>query len=316
MTCERALALISARIDCELSAIDEAALQAHLGTCPACAVAAEAFELQDADLRHAFGERRAEAGMVAERVAERLPRRLAVGRWRRLLRPAGFAAALALAIVALVWFLAVHSNPPIVPGLPPEAAPESLAGLTPRPRPAVPAAPVLAVGGSVQTRAGERRRLALPDGSVLYVNQGTKVTLDQERHLTLTAGEVFVEVKPMDLPQGVGPFVVQTPKRELTAVGTKFAARADAGLLVTQGYVMASGHDGLIPFGSELSPEGQVQDAPCASYWLDLDARSDGRGRHSVGAGEQLRRWGPGGRRCRRRTGPAIAPPLSRGCSH
>jgi len=273
MNCEHALALISARIDCELSPIDEAALQAHLGECPACTVAAEAFELQDADLRYAFGERRAEASVVAERVAERLPRRPAsAGRWRRRARPVVFAATLAAAIVALVWFLAVQSNPPVGPGLPPETAPESLAGLTPRPRPAVPPAPVLALGGSIQTKAGERRRLALPDGSVLYVNQDTTVKLDQERHLTLIAGEVFVEVRPMSLVEGVGPFVVQTPKRELTAVGTKFAVRADAattGVLVTQGYVVASGHDGLIPAGSELTPDGAVADAARASYLLD-----------------------------------------------
>src|SRR5262249_32567030 len=71
---------------------------------------------------------------------------------------------------------------------------------------------------------------------------------------------------------GVGPFVVQTPKREVTAVGTKFRVRADetkTGVLVTQGYVLASGHDGLIPAGSELSPDGTIADAPRASYLLD-----------------------------------------------
>src|SRR5437588_222213 len=58
MNCERAIALISARIDGELSPADEAALEAHLDDCPACAATAEAFELQDAEMRHAFDERR------------------------------------------------------------------------------------------------------------------------------------------------------------------------------------------------------------------------------------------------------------------
>ena len=47
--------------------------------------------------------------------------------------------------------------------------------LTPRPRPEAPPAEKLAIGDSVETKAGEKRRFALPDGSVLYVNENTKV---------------------------------------------------------------------------------------------------------------------------------------------
>jgi ferric-dicitrate binding protein FerR (iron transport regulator)/tetratricopeptide (TPR) repeat protein len=274
MICEHVLALISARIDGELSPDDEAALEAHLGTCPACAATAEAFELQDAELRHAFDERRHQAGAVAERVADRLPRLDARNRWKRLrrrVRPFAFVVAVAAAIVGLAWFLGVHSNPPAPPrpsGS--EPGPDAVLGLTPRPRPAAPPVQALAVGQTLHTRPGERRRAVLPDGSVIYVNQDTTVTLDQARHLNLTSGEVFVEVTPVR--DGVGPFLVETPKRGVTAVGTKFAVRAAAeatSVLVTQGAVTASGHDGLIRAGSELSPEGTVSDAPRASYRLD-----------------------------------------------
>src|SRR5690348_2950629 len=113
MNCERAIELISARIDGELSAADEAALEGHLAECPACAAAAEAFELQDAELRHTFDQRRHQAGAVAERVAGRLPRRPA-SRWKRLrraARPYAFAAAVAAAVAGLVWLLGVHSHP-------------------------------------------------------------------------------------------------------------------------------------------------------------------------------------------------------------
>jgi ferric-dicitrate binding protein FerR (iron transport regulator)/tetratricopeptide (TPR) repeat protein len=275
MNCERAIALISARIDGELSAADRAALETHLGECPACAATAEAFELQDAEMRHAFGGRRDEAAAVAERVADHLPRQpLPGGRWPRLVRrarPYAFAASLAAAIAGLVWFLGIYSRQPAPPAPSRgEPGPQSFEGLTPKARPAAPPAQPLAVGQSIQTKPGERRRATLPDGSVLYVNQGTNVTLDKERHLALSAGEVFVEVTPVR--DGVGPFVVQTPKRELTAVGTKFAVRADAaatGVLVTQGSVRASGYAGLIPAGSELSADGSVSDAPRASYLLD-----------------------------------------------
>jgi ferric-dicitrate binding protein FerR (iron transport regulator) len=54
--------------------------------------------------------------------------------------------------------------------------------------------PRLEVGQPVQTAAGQRRVLALPDGSMLFVNERTTARLSDSRHLALTAGEVFVEV--------------------------------------------------------------------------------------------------------------------------
>src|SRR5581483_7841625 len=106
--------------------------------------------------------------------------------------------------------------------------------------------------------------------SVLYVNQDTTVTLDRERHLALSAGEVFVEVTPVR--DGVGPFVVDTPKREVTALGTKLAVRTDdakTGVLVTQGTVAARGVGMRLSAGQELAPDGTITDAPRASYRLD-----------------------------------------------
>src|SRR5690242_14091088 len=163
MNCERAIELISARIDGELSPADEAALEGHLAECPACAAAAEAFELQDAELRHTFDQRRHQAGAVAERVASHLPRR-AANRWKRLrrARPYAFAAVLAAAVAGLVWLLAVHSRPPGPPAPGSDRGSEPFAGLTPRPKPATAPAPPLAVGDSIHTKPGERRRATLP----------------------------------------------------------------------------------------------------------------------------------------------------------
>ena len=78
------------------------------------------------------------------------------------------------------------------------AAGEAGPALTPRPRPAA-AGPAPALAGrrrTVGTKAGERRRVALPDGSVLYVNQNTTVKLDAGAGWSSAAGEVFVEVAP------------------------------------------------------------------------------------------------------------------------
>src|SRR5262249_43046236 len=52
--CEQAVNLISAQIDHEIRPDERALLEEHLGTCGACAATAEAFRLQDAELRQAF----------------------------------------------------------------------------------------------------------------------------------------------------------------------------------------------------------------------------------------------------------------------
>src|SRR6266540_124215 len=83
--------------------------------------------------------------------------------------------------------------------------------LASRPRPGTVALPALAVGGEVQTAAGQRRTARLPDGSILYVNQNSTVKLEADRALALAAGEVFVEVAPRKA-EGLA-FVVKTPKR-------------------------------------------------------------------------------------------------------
>src|SRR6516164_1236550 len=85
--------------------------------------------------------------------------------------------------------------------------------LTSRPRPAVQPATETAVGAEIRTQIGQRRRILLPGGSILYVNQNTTVKLDAARRLTLSAGEVFVEAAPQ---RGQDAFLVLTPKRAVT----------------------------------------------------------------------------------------------------
>src|SRR5262245_12890856 len=129
-------------------------------------------------------------------------------RWRPVRRRLGalMAVAAGLAGVALV-FHARQPRPegperpaeaaPVVEGYPAGARPgEAPVGLTPRPRPAAPAAVQLAVGASLSTQAGERRRVTLADGSVLYLNQNTAVRQTAHRRLELDRGEVYLEVAP------------------------------------------------------------------------------------------------------------------------
>jgi hypothetical protein len=137
----------------------------------------------------------------------------------------------------------------------PRAA-QPLAHLTPRPRPEAPQVAKLAVGNTLRTKPGERRRVGLPDGSVLYLNQRTEVKLDADRHVTLSAGEVFVEVAPRPSET----FVVKTAQREVVALGTKFdvaALAAGTGVTVTQGKVRVSGLGGVLSAGQQLAPDAQ-----------------------------------------------------------
>ncbi len=141
--------------------------------------------------------------------------------------------------------------------------------LMPRPRPAAPIGASLKAGDSVTTRAGERRRVGLPDGSTLFVNQQTAVHIDSERQATLSTGNVFLEVARNDQ----APFVVKTPRREVRALGTRFAVNADpAGteVLVTQGQVAVSGLDAPLEAGQLLPRDARLpQPAPRTSHLLD-----------------------------------------------
>src|SRR5207253_2003870 len=99
-------------------------------------------------------------------------------------------------------------------------------GLTARPRPEVPAAKPIEVGATLVTKAGERRRVSLADGSVLYLNQNSKVTYSANRRIDLSQGEIYVEVTP---PSGewrvasgeskAETFIVKTPARTVSALG-------------------------------------------------------------------------------------------------
>ena len=154
-------------------------------------------------------------------------------------------------------------------------------GLVARPKPPGPAAVHLALGESTETAIG-RRRLALPDGSVLYLNANTAVTLDRPRHLTLHRGEVFVEVSPQmedtteDATDTRAKFVVATPDRQITALGTKFNVQVGGDgtrVVVTQGKVQVSGMELPLRAGQQLNPRSgddpPVSAARRASHLLD-----------------------------------------------
>jgi len=92
--------------------------------------------------------------------------------------------------------------------------------LTSRRQPSAPPEKGVEVGTEVRTAAGQRQRLVLPDGSVLYVNEKTSLKLAAKQRLTLTTGEVFIEASGKD---GAEPLVVHTARRTISGRSARFA---------------------------------------------------------------------------------------------
>ncbi len=108
------------------------------------------------------------------------------------------------------------------------------------------------LGETLSTGPREKRRVTLLDGSVLSINERSRVIISGNRRVKLLAGEVFVEVMPAKNSER---FVVETPQRTVTALGTKFVVKAQGpatSVVVTQGKVQVSGVDEVIPAGQEL----------------------------------------------------------------
>lgn len=287
MDCEQALLLISAQMDRELDAADQVRLAAHLRECEICRSAAEAFRIQDTDLRQTYaGCQRSGTAVVSGVISQlaatpspvhghssRLPTVEELNVLRRRLGWAMAASVLAAGFF-LGWHAWRHRSPApveIIARMTPDASTHA-PYLTPRPRPTLPATKPTSIGESIQTASGERRRITLLDGSVLYLNQNTKIKVEANRQVTLDAGEVFVDVAPREAMDGQATFVVQTKNRAVSAWGTKFAVRADnvgTGVVVTQGKVQVSDLNDLIYAGQQLAPDSkQLTPAPRASHVL------------------------------------------------
>ncbi|MGA2257597.1 MAG: VIT domain-containing protein, partial [Thermoguttaceae bacterium] len=134
---------------------------------------------------------------------------------------------------------------------------------------------VLQVGRSVETQSEQRRRLSLPDGSILYLNRDTAVTLTAAREVTLRRGEIYVEVAQ---DPAASRFIVSTPRRQMIALGTKFDVRvapAATELLVTQGKVQVSDQQLPVLAGQQLVLDGSaagpadISAAPRATHTIE-----------------------------------------------
>ncbi|MCH8923317.1 MAG: FecR domain-containing protein [Planctomycetes bacterium] len=136
------------------------------------------------------------------------------------------------------------------------------------------------IGQEIHTQRGERRRVVLPDGSVLYIDDETKLRLDDERRVTLHVGRIFVNVSPREesAANDAATFIVKTPDRQISALGTRFAVDVDERedrVLVTQGKVKVDGLRQEIHTGQQVTlgrgaraEDVKVTTAPRASHAL------------------------------------------------
>lgn len=152
-------------------------------------------------------------------------------------------------------------------------------------------APAWRAHSSYASAVGERRRVALADGSVLQLNTGTEIEVvftPLRRLVLLRHGEVFIDTGS-DTQSLIGrrPFWVETSEARLEALGTRFHVRQDrigetgeTRLHVVDGRVaMHAGqpptrviaHPGetLRVSGSEASPQRVLDSTLDATAWID-----------------------------------------------
>lgn len=93
--------------------------------------------------------------------------------------------------------------------------------------------------GSFSTQIGEQRQIKLPDGSTINLNTNSSIAYvfsEYIRHLQLSRGEAYFDVAS----DKARPFVVETAKGKITAVGTAFTVRINKSkidVLVSEGRV-------------------------------------------------------------------------------
>lgn len=137
-----------------------------------------------------------------------------------------------------------------------------------------------ALAADHRTGVGERRRVALADGSVLQLNTATAldVRLDaRERCVTVRSGEALVDCAPDREASPARPFLVRTAEGEVRARGGRFIVRRFAGRTSVQ--ALTGGLD-VRPHAPKDQGSAHVHLAP-GQQWL-----FDSHGTGTVGAAD------------------------------
>jgi hypothetical protein len=166
-----------------------------------------------------------------------------------------------LSVVSLI--LAALACFGLAPG---SAAPQRLVS---RSLPALSPEKPVSVGDTLSTKAGQRRRLLLPDRTVVFLQQGSTLHVKGAGRVNLSAGEAFFETSQGKLAPAL---VVQTPKREVRATASRFGVRIDdAGttVLVATGRVSVGGIETPLLAGQVLESKSDKPSARRISHRVE-----------------------------------------------
>jgi hypothetical protein len=122
-----------------------------------------------------------------------------------------------------------------------------------RPLPAASPDKALKAGERLATGPNEQRRVRLPDRSLVYVRQGTTLSLSKAGVLDVQSGEVFIETST---DRAKGALKVKAPGRDIEARDGRFGVRAGKGgssVIVAAGSVKVDGIVGAIVGGQVLA---------------------------------------------------------------
>jgi len=129
----------------------------------------------------------------------------------------------------------------------------------------------------VETGVGERQTIALDDGTVLWLNTGSRVKVHYDtaaRHVRLDRGEVFFDVTRDERR----PFHVRTPAGTVTVLGTRFNVSATGGrtsVAVIEGAVKVPAPEQKTSRRENEHPMPQVL---TAGHYVQYDARGPSYG--------------------------------------
>ncbi|EHK64149.1 FecR domain-containing protein [Achromobacter arsenitoxydans] len=160
------------------------------------------------------------------------------------------------------------------------------------------------------TRSGERRRIELPDGSLLVLNTASAVDLDydgSQRQVRLREGEILLRSAHAE-PPDPRPLVVHTAEGSAQALGTYFAVRQmrdSSRVAVIEGRVRVQPRAALsgvvLDAGQSVDFSAAQTQAPAASphppqAWLDGVLYADNQ--RLADFLQELARYRPGLLRC------------------
>jgi hypothetical protein len=124
----------------------------------------------------------------------------------------------------------------------------------------------IAAGTNIDTQGG-RNRLMLPDGSLLFVDKGSKIKVESDSQIALLMGQLYVESSG----KGNKVFHVESPVGQVSGTSANFAVRLDKGklgIIVTRGQVKFKNL--TVKAGQQLLPGSKdVTAAPRASHLLE-----------------------------------------------